>query len=421
MVAVRTLALDPAVEYAEPDFLIFAAGTGPNRAPLSMGSGGETRSLATVRDSSRTAMDGDAPNDPLYNEQWALVKLRATEAWKIGSGSQVTIAVIDSGIDMDHPELAGRIVEGYDFVNDQVEAEDDFGHGTQVAGVAAAATNNEIGIAGLAWEAQVMPVKVLDNQGRGVSSDLTCAIFWAAQKGADVANISIISFGPSFGMQRAINYANDQGMLVFAAAGNFFEDGNPITFPAAYNGVVAVGATDREDGHAWFSTAGSFVDIAAPGVSIFSPFPPTHEEYRSVYGTSLAAPHGSGLAALVLSVAPGLSSAQVVTIIEESAVDFGEPGRDDMYGHGRIDAAAAMRLTLASLPSRQFLPAVDSPAPTATPSASPPATPATLPTATPAASPPATPDTPTTATPATFATPIATPVPVPTSTINDTG
>ena len=323
----------------------------------------------------------------MFDKQWALAKLRANAAWKVAKGSDVTLAIIDTGVDLDHPELVGRIVEGHDFVNNDAEADDDYGHGTQVAGVAAAATNNDSGIAGLAGEAKIMPVKVLDDRGRGMSSNLTCALYWAVDKGADILNISIISFGPSLGMQNAINYATEEGVLVFAAAGNLFEDGNPVTYPAAHEGVIAVAATDRDDGHAWFSSAGSFVDIAAPGVGIYSPFPPSHDEYRSVHGTSLATPHGSGLAALVLSVARGLTPEQVATIIQESAVDLGEEGRDDRFGHGRIDAAAAMYLTLASLPSRLFLPVAQFPSPTPTITPTPSLTPTPILTSTPSLTP----------------------------------
>ncbi len=389
--AAETFMLDPAVEYAEPDYLIFAATAGLTTAaggqPLdSRGTIPGVRSLPVA-----SISEADAPNDPLFEQQWALAKIEATAAWKVASGSNVTIAVIDSGIDLDHPEFASRISEGYDFVSDDTEAEDDYGHGTQVAGVAAAATNNETGIAGLAWDARIMPVKVLDNQGHGVSSDLTCALYWVTDKGADIVNISIISFGPSFGMQTAVNYAANEGVLIFAAAGNLFEEGNPVTYPAAHDGIIAVAATDREDGHAWFSSAGSFVDIAAPGVSIFSPFPPTHDEYRSVYGTSLATPHGAGLAALILSAAPGLSSKQVEAIIQQSAVDLGESGRDDKFGHGRIDASAAMSLTMSSLPAHLFLPGVEAPLPTDTPTASPDSTPESTPESTPQSTPESTP------------------------------
>lgn len=355
--AAEVFTLDPAVDYAEPDFLIFAAA------------------------------DAGTPDDPFFDKQWALAKIEAESAWKVAAGSNVTIAVIDSGVDLDHPELAARVVEGYDFVNGDSQADDDYGHGTLVAGVAAAAANNNIGIAGLAWNARIMPVKVLDGQGQGVSSNLTCALYWAADRGADIINISIISFGPSFGMQSAINYAANEGALIFSAAGNLFEEGNPVTYPAAHDNVIAVAATDKDDAHAWFSSAGAFVDIAAPGVGIYSPFPPTHDEYRSVYGTSLATPHGAGLAALVLSAVPSLSSEEVETVIQQSAVDLGEAGKDDKFGHGRIDASAAISLTLSSLPVQLLLPGVNAPVPTGTPTAAPSPVSETPPTPTPGPAP----------------------------------
>ena len=381
--------LDPAVEYAEPDYLIFAATAGVNAYEAGRGLDDRGNVRRVNPSSFPSTDDAGTPNDPFYDKQWALEKIEAEAAWKVSTGSNITIAVIDSGVDLDHPELEARVVEGYDFVNDDRDADDDYGHGTLVAGVAAATTNNDIGIAGLAWNAQIMPVKVLDGQGRGVSSNLTCALYWAADEGADVINISIISFGASFGMQSAVNHAANEGVLIFSAAGNLFEEGNPVIYPAAHENVIAVAATDKEDAHAWFSSAGTFVDIAAPGVSIYSPFPPTHDEYRSVYGTSLATPHGAGLAALVLSAAPSLSSEEVETIIQQSAVDLGDTGKDNKFGHGRIDASAAISLTISSLPVHLLLPNVNSPVPTDTPTATPSPTPDTTlsPTSTPSPTP----------------------------------
>lgn len=389
--AAETFMLDPAVDYAEPDYRIEAASGYVMPEPA-----GRQSFESSVRPAHLFSHDASflldaAPNDPMYEKQWALDKIGAEFAWKISSGSDVTIAVIDSGVDLDHPEFSDRVGEGYDFVNEDTVADDDYGHGTLVAGVAAAAANNGTGIAGLAWNAQIMPVKVLDDQGQGVSSDLTCALYWAADNGAHIVNISIISFGPSFGMQRALTYAADKDVLIFAAAGNLFEQGNPVTYPAAQENVIAVGATDSDDDHASFSSAGSFVDISAPGVSIYSLFPPSHDDYRSVRGTSLATPHGAGLAALVLSIAPSFSPEEVESIIQGSAVDLGETGQDDKFGHGRIDASAAMSLTLSSLPVQLILPSASFPSPTetqtATPSASPEAAQSPTPTPTPTSTP----------------------------------
>lgn len=409
--AAAVLARDPSVEYAEPDYLIFAAGSIADSAAYTQTALNSGRPRDKSRSLSPSEWEADAPNDPLFDKQWALSQIEAEGAWKIAGGNDVTIAVIDSGTDLDHPEFIGRIVAGHDFVNADDEPDDDYGHGTQVAGVAAAAANNDLGIAGLAWDAKIMPVKVLDNRGRGMSSNLTCALYWVADKGAHVVNISIISFGPSLGMQSAINYAVEENVLVFAAAGNLFEDGNPLTYPAAHEGVVAVAASDKDDGHAWFSSAGSFVDIAAPGVSIYSPFPPSHEEYRSVYGTSLAAPHGAGLAALILSVAPSLQPQEVEEIIQESAADLGEAGRDDKFGHGRVNAQAAMLLTLSSLPEQIFVPSAQFPSPTPTDTPTPSGTPAE--TATPTPTPTGTPSVAATGTPT--PTPSSTPSPTPDS------
>jgi len=164
--AAEVFTLDPAVDYAEPDFLIFAAADAgvAGAAGRVFDERGDERGVKP-----RTLLstdDAGTPDDPFFDKQWALAKIEAESAWKVATGSNVTIAVIDSGVDLDHPELALRVVEGYDFVNDDSEADDDYGHGTLVAGVAAAAANNGAGIAGLAWNSRIMPVKVLDEQGQ---------------------------------------------------------------------------------------------------------------------------------------------------------------------------------------------------------------------------------------------------------------
>jgi len=207
------------------------------------------------------------PNDTYYAEyQWNLRHINADEAWNTTTGnSDVVIAVVDTGVDLTHPDLAGKIVAGYDFVNDDDVPSDDEGHGTHVASIAAAVTNNSEGLAGVSWGARIMPVKVLDADGNGFVSDVADGIRWAADQGADIINLSLGTSEASFTLQDAVNYAYNAGALLVAAAGNQYQEGNPTTYPAAYDHVLAVAATDDHDNHASYSNSGSYVDVAAPG------------------------------------------------------------------------------------------------------------------------------------------------------------
>jgi type VII secretion-associated serine protease mycosin len=323
------------------------------------------------------------PNDTYYSTyQWNLPQIRAPYAWAVSTGSSdVIVAVLDSGADLTHPDLQGQLVAGYDFVNGDDNPSDNEGHGTHVAGIVAAHTNNGQGVAGVAWGSKIMPVKVLDWRGRGTHSQGADGIIWATGQGARIINLSLGGESSSATLQNAVNYAYDHGVLVVAAAGNEYEEGNPVIYPAAYPHVLAVAATGDQDEHADYSETGTYVDVAAPGGNPSSSWDanPDHwilstywrgagyGEYLQVAGTSQAAPHVAGLAALVWSVSPSLSNDQVEQVIEETAVDLGNPGRDDVFGHGRIDAYAAlvrascgasasgMGMTVSSLPSADTL------------------------------------------------------------------
>lgn len=332
----KQLNADPRVDYAEPDYIYRAFGT---------------------------------PNDPQYSKQWAHTeRMQSAAAWDITTGSNtVTIAVIDTGIDETHPDLAGKIVAGYDFVDDDATPHDLNGHGTHVAGIAAALTNNGVGVAGMSWNARIMPVRVLDASGSGTNSDIVSAINWASTHGAKVLNLSL--GGPSYSssMQNAVTAATTAGSLVIAAMGNCRTAGNgcptanPTSYPAAYNNVMAVAATNRSDGYAYYSQYGAHCDIAAPGGAmsylhdpngIYSTLPTYSVEmteegfslsYDYLQGTSMATPYVSGLAALIWSVAPGLTPAQVQQAIQNTAVDRGPAGWDQDYGYGRIAPLAALQ------------------------------------------------------------------------------
>jgi subtilisin family serine protease len=219
--------------------------------------------------------------------------------------------------------------------------EDDNGHGSHVSGTAAAETNNSIGVAGLSWGARIMPVKVLDENGEGFYSDVIEGIVYAAYNGAKIINLSLGGEERSDAMQDAVNYAHSQGALLIAATGN---DGGEVLYPAACENVLAVAATDENDNRPIFSNYGPEVDVAAPGVEIYSTWP-WRNGYWTLSGTSMAAPHVSGLAALVWSVCPGYTPGQVEQIIKQSADDVNSntyPGEDDYLGWGRINAYRAV-------------------------------------------------------------------------------
>ena len=241
----------------------------------------------------------EAPNDPLYPEQWGLYAIGAESVWaRLPEGAQqVTVAVIDTGICADHPELAGRILAGYDFVDDDAVPQDDFGHGCAVAGVIAAQAGNGQGIAGLAPNAQILPVRVLNSSGYGTYSDIAEGIIYAADQGAQVINLSLGGTNASTVLENAVGYAMSRGAQVVAAAGNNF--GGAIMYPAAYAPVISVGALDQSLQHSSFNPAGA-LDVYAPGQSITALA--LNGGYTSLSGTSLAAPHVSAAIALYIAL-----------------------------------------------------------------------------------------------------------------------
>jgi subtilisin family serine protease len=306
-------------------------------------------------------------NDPLFQagRQYGLHQIRALDGWGYSTGSEsIIIAIVDTGIDLAHPDLADKIIPGYDFVNNDPIPQDDHGHGTHVAGIAAAVTNNGIGIAGVSWGARLLPVKVLNEQGWGYTSAIAAGIVWAADRGARVINLSL--GGPaSTTLREAVNYAVGKGALVVAAAGN---SGNSTpNYPGAYPAAISVAATDSTNRRASFSNFGPFVDLAAPGVSIYSTVPTgscdlCHPSgYRALSGTSMATPMVAGVLAILAGLAPEASPAGLRAAVEQSALDLGPAGRDDEYGFGLVQLDAAIRTLRPDL----------APAPTATPSPTP--------------------------------------------------
>lgn len=277
--------------------------------------------------------------DPLLSRQWGYARLgseRTGPAGKFGAG--ITVAVIDTGVDASHPELQGRVLEGRDFVASGDGRSDANGHGTHVSGVIAAAADNGEGIAGIAPKVKILPVRVLDKTGWGDDAQVAEGIVWAVDNGADILNLSLGTHDPNPLMRTAVNYAQEKGVLVVAAAGNDGSQG-PKSYPAAWERVLAVAATTPMDTVASFSTAGDYVDIAAPGSLVMSTVP---GGYAPMSGTSMATPHVTAAAALLM--ASGYRAEQAQTRLLETAIDLAPRGTDDRTGRGLMDPARALGL-----------------------------------------------------------------------------
>ncbi|MBI3996910.1 MAG: S8 family serine peptidase [Candidatus Omnitrophica bacterium] len=362
----RLYRADPHVEYAEPNY---------------------RRQIALV------------PNDPYYSSSgswgqpyadlWGLKKLRTAQAWDTAQGEGIVVAVVDTGTDYTHDDLAANIwtnpqevpangvdddangyvddVRGWDFVSDENDPLDDHGHGTHVAGTIAAVGENHAGIIGVAWRSHIMSLKGLDAWGVGWDSWLANALFYAARNGADVINNSWGGWGQSALLEDAVRYAHGVGAVVIAAAGNSDSDVSGF-MPANLADVITVAASDQNDGKCDFSNFGVKVDVAAPGCGTASA-PPGVEPARNILslaattcqavmcdpslrvgegylrqmGTSMAAPHAAGVAALVLSNHPAFSNEEVRQVLRASANDVGASGFDTASGYGRLNAFRALQ------------------------------------------------------------------------------
>ena len=303
------------------------------------------------------------PNDPGYASQWHLPKILAPNAWDIASGStSVPIAVIDSGVDPNHPDLLQ--MQGYNFLGNNTDTRDVLGHGTAVAGAAAALGNSGIGVSGVTWTNPIMPLVTVTSNNTATVSGTSSAIVYAADHGARVINISLGWTGYTSTMQNAVNYAWNKGLVIVASAGNY-GNSNPI-YPAALTNVVAVSATDSVDNLAGWSTYGNFVDVSAPGVSIYTTA--NGGGYRYASGTSFSSPIVAGLAALIFSLNPSLSNAQVVNLIKNNADDLGSVGFDQYFGQGRVNAYRSLLAALGTEAITQPPPPPSSPPPPPPPS-----------------------------------------------------
>jgi thermitase len=280
---------------------------------------------------------GAVVNDPYAGSQWHLDKINAPIAWNESQGEGVVIAVLDTGITASHPDLAPNLVPGGNSFDGSSNTSESSYHGTTVSGVAAAVSNNGIGVAGTAGRARVMPIRVTGDNGRTTISVLAAGMVMAVDKGARVVNAS---WYPLFGwpaIQAAGHYIKSKNGLLIVCVGNTGADG----FGEPEDSMVLVGATDQNDQLWPFSTRGPQVAISAPGVGIWTTW--IDGGYSARSGTSYAAPIVAGVAAMMMASNPQLSSAHVEQLLYSTSVDLGPPGRDEYFGHGRVDAAAAVR------------------------------------------------------------------------------
>lgn len=326
------------------------------------------------------------PNDPSYPQQWGLAKINCPAAWDRTTGSpNVTVAVVDSGVDLNHPQLAPLLLPGRDlvdwgpnpsppglapwvlegdFAGVDNDPQDEVGHGTHVAGTIACLSNDGIAVAGVTWQCRLLPVRVLararntttgEVRGIGSSADIAAGITWAADHGAQVINLSLGGDVNTTVEQTAVAYAVSRGVVVVAAMGNK-GTGDP-SYPAAYPDVIAVGAVNAIDQRASFSQWGPHIDVVAPGVNVLSTY--WDDTYAFLQGTSMASPHVAGVAALILSCNATIPASQVGQIIRDTARPLrdnpADPVPNDRYGSGLVDASAALDRACPPRPSELII------------------------------------------------------------------
>ena len=308
------------------------------------------------------------PNDTFFPYQYALsnigqwigppgtvqgtigADIGALDAWDVTRGDpSVVVAVIDTGIDWAHPDLQNAVLSGgWNFINDSGDVTDDNGHGTFITGVIAADWNNGLGISGVAPDCRILPIKGIDSDGLGYASAMIHALIWATDQDVDIINLSVGAEGPSRALESALKYAHDHDVVVVASVGNW---SGPVSYPAAYSDYcLAVSATNFDDEFFSISNFGPEVDVAAPGKRIFGCFPTWYVPletfpYGFLAGTSIAAAHVSGLAALIRSYKPWLTAVDVMNVIRFTADDINRavfPGKDDLIGYGRIHMGKAL-------------------------------------------------------------------------------
>ncbi len=302
---------NPKVEFVEPDSIVSMTQTAPVLYPI---------------------------NDPLLKFQYGHVKAQSQQGWALaqggkGLGENTIIAIADTGVDGSHPDLKDKMIQGYSALAGKVENADTHGHGTHCAGIAAASTNNLMGIAGFAPKAKIMSIRILNDNGMGTLAGVSAGITYAANHSASVISMSFASPVRSVAIENAMNYALSKNTVLVAGMGN---SGNgTINYPAAFPGIIAVGATDNNDKRAAFSEYGPHISVLAPGVNIVSTLP--GNKYIGWNGTSMATPAVAGVVALVKSVLPNLAPSQIKYLIEKASDDMGDKGFDPYHGFGRIN------------------------------------------------------------------------------------
>ncbi len=342
--AITKLKAFPGVLTAEKSRMLKISGEKASAFTSVGGSSVEAKIAASAGVDQVAAAGMDVQGDPYFGDQWGLIEAQVPQAWDLGAdGSGITIAIVDTGVDLNHPDLKDKLVPGYNAILDSTQSydlQDRNGHGTHVAGIAAAAKGNGYGIAGVAYNAKIMPIKTMDRDGQGQDTDIARGIRWAVDQGANIINLSLGSNGEEAVLKSAVQYALSKNCLVVAAAGNYDSGSNlGVSYPAADPGVIAVSAVDEKGIFANFSVSGPEIALAAPGVRILSDFWQRRlgSTYAWLDGTSMASPFVAGSAALVWSKHRDWSAAQVREVLENGATDLGDSGRDADFGYGLVD------------------------------------------------------------------------------------
>ena len=318
---IRALSHNPNIDYAEKDRLV--------------------------------APNAITPDDPKYASQWHLPKIQAPDAWGSTAGEGITVAILDTGVEASHPDLVSNLVPGWNVVSNNSDTSPVMWHGTGVAGTVAATGNNATGVASVAWNARIMPIRITDRtDGVASWSAMANGFLWAADHGADVANLSYGLSTDSSTINNAAQYLRNKGGLAVAAAGNNNTDRGFADNPY----LITVSATTSGDGRASYSNYGDNIDVAAPGSSIYTTY--TNGGYKSASGTSFASPATAGVVALIMAANPGLSPDEVEGILESSAMDLGDAGWDPLFGHGRVNAGDAVLIATQTSNSDTQAPAV---------------------------------------------------------------
>ncbi|MBN1681203.1 MAG: S8 family serine peptidase [Anaerolineae bacterium] len=294
----------------------------------------EDSPTVTVLEPNRKRYPSVIPGDDYLHEQWAPNTIHAYNAWNTTTGSpEAVIAVLDTGVDLNHQDLNDKLLPGYDFVDNRPNPQDSAGHGTHVAGIAAAESNNDQGVAGVSWLSSILPVRIVGPYGAS-SVDIADGIIYATDHGAKVINLSLGGPGWVKIERDAVNYAAARGVVVVAAAGN--EDWSVPSYPASYDHVISVASMGENNTVSWFSNYGPYVDIAAPGEYIYSTI--RNNRYGDMSGTSMASPQVAGVAALVWASGHAVTVDEVFDALLCTAFDIGPDGRDDDVGWGMVQA-----------------------------------------------------------------------------------